>query len=105
MFVYQPLLASIRRFKQDRSGAFAISFVMMSGFLLSMAAFGLEGSRYITERARLSDAMEQAALALTAEDNGDGAADHYHRFKEDVALMAELGMTSYRFSISWPRVL
>lgn len=37
--------------------------------------------------------------------NGDVAADHYHRFKEDVALMAELGMTSYRFSISWPRVL
>jgi tight adherence protein G len=38
MFMQQPLLASIRRFKQDRSGAFAISFVMMSGFLLSMAA-------------------------------------------------------------------
>jgi 6-phospho-beta-glucosidase len=37
--------------------------------------------------------------------NGDVAADHYHRFKEDVALMAELGMTSYRFSISWSRVL
>lgn len=33
------------------------------------------------------------------------ASDHYHRFKEDVALMKELGMTAYRFSISWPRVL
>ncbi|SNS96067.1 6-phospho-beta-glucosidase [Anaerovirgula multivorans] len=32
------------------------------------------------------------------------AADHYHRFKEDVALMAELGLKTYRFSISWPRV-
>ena len=31
--------------------------------------------------------------------NGDVAADHYHRFKEDVALMAELGMKSYRFSV------
>jgi 6-phospho-beta-glucosidase len=31
--------------------------------------------------------------------------DHYHRFKEDVALMKELGLTAYRFSISWPRVL
>ncbi|QIZ06456.1 glycoside hydrolase family 1 protein [Priestia megaterium] len=31
--------------------------------------------------------------------------DHYHRIKEDVALMKELGMTAYRFSISWPRVL
>ena len=27
-----------------------------------------------------------------------------HRFKEDVALMAELGMKSYRFSVSWPRI-
>lgn len=36
--------------------------------------------------------------------NGDIAADHYHRFKEDVALMAELGMKSYRFSVSWPRL-
>ncbi|MCS6608467.1 hypothetical protein NYV55_08350 [Escherichia coli] len=42
-----------------------------------MAAFGVEGSRYITERARLSDAMEQAALALTAEDNGEGASRNY----------------------------
>ena len=31
--------------------------------------------------------------------------DHYHHVKEDVALMKELGMTAYRFSISWPRVL
>ncbi|CNB50692.1 GH1 family beta-glucosidase [Yersinia intermedia] len=37
--------------------------------------------------------------------NGDVAVDHYHRFREDVALMAEMGMKSYRFSISWPRLL
>lgn len=32
------------------------------------------------------------------------AADHYNHFKEDVALMAEAGFSSYRFSISWPRL-
>lgn len=36
--------------------------------------------------------------------NGDLAADHYHRFREDVALMAEQGLTSYRFSIAWTRL-
>ena len=34
----------------------------------------------------------------------DIACDHYHRYQEDVALMAELGVDSYRFSIAWPRV-
>lgn len=33
------------------------------------------------------------------------ASDHYHRFREDVALMAELGLKAYRFSVSWARVL
>lgn len=36
---------------------------------------------------------------------GDIACDHYHRYKEDVALMAKLGIKAYRFSISWPRVI
>jgi beta-glucosidase len=35
---------------------------------------------------------------------GDVAADHYHRWSIDVGLMAELGLTAYRFSIAWPRV-
>src|SRR5574342_906051 len=35
----------------------------------------------------------------------DVACDHYHRMAEDVALMKELGLKTYRFSISWPRVL
>jgi 6-phospho-beta-glucosidase len=37
--------------------------------------------------------------------NGDVAADHYHRFGEDVALMAQIGLTGYRFSVAWSRVL
>ena len=38
-------------------------------------------------------------------DTGDVACDHYHRYKEDVALMKECGMNGYRFSISWSRVM
>ncbi|MFC0112029.1 GH1 family beta-glucosidase [Kibdelosporangium aridum] len=37
-------------------------------------------------------------------DTGDVAADHYHRYREDVAIMSELGLGAYRFSIAWPRV-
>ncbi|MBQ7486329.1 MAG: family 1 glycosylhydrolase, partial [Clostridia bacterium] len=36
---------------------------------------------------------------------GDTACDHYHRFRDDVALMAKMGIKNYRFSISWPRIL
>ncbi|PZF92256.1 GH1 family beta-glucosidase [Micromonospora deserti] len=37
-------------------------------------------------------------------DTGDIAADHYHRYAEDLDLMRDLGLRSYRFSISWPRI-
>jgi beta-glucosidase len=36
---------------------------------------------------------------------GDTACDHYHRYRDDVALMRELGLNAYRFSVSWSRVL
>src|SRR5215467_1874535 len=37
-------------------------------------------------------------------DTGDVANDHYHRYKEDVALMKNMGANAYRFSIAWPRI-
>ncbi len=38
-------------------------------------------------------------------DTGDVACDHYHRYPEDVALMASLGLKAYRFSVAWSRIL
>ncbi len=38
-------------------------------------------------------------------ETGDVACDHYHRWREDLALMREIGLDAYRFSVSWPRVL
>lgn len=38
-------------------------------------------------------------------DNGNVAANHYHRIAEDTALMSQLGLKAYRFSIAWPRIL
>ena len=37
--------------------------------------------------------------------SGVGACDHYHRMPADVAMMADLGMEVYRFSVAWPRIL
>lgn len=38
-------------------------------------------------------------------ENGNIACDHYHRYKEDVALLKTLGVKAYRLSVSWPRVM
>jgi beta-glucosidase len=42
--------------------------------------------------------------AIAMDHNGDVATDHYHRFKQDVALMKALGLKAYRFSVSWSRI-
>ena len=51
------------------------------------------------------DSMTQEPGHIAHGENGNVACDHYHRYREDIALMKELGLKSYRFSISWPRVL
>jgi beta-glucosidase len=43
--------------------------------------------------------------AIDNGDTGDVACDHYHRWREDIGLMSQLGIDAYRFSIAWPRVI
>jgi beta-glucosidase len=47
--------------------------------------------------------LEQLPGTIFAEPSGD-AVDHYHRYREDVALIASLGFTTYRFSLEWARI-
>ena len=51
------------------------------------------------------DHFTHGPYTILNSDTGDVACDHYHHMPEDVALMREIGLKSYRFSISWPRVL
>jgi beta-glucosidase len=51
------------------------------------------------------DAFVREPGRIANGETGDVACDHYHRWREDVGLIAELGLQAYRFSISWPRVL
>lgn len=51
------------------------------------------------------DTFSHTPGKITNGETGDVSIDHYHRYKEDVALMAELGIQTYRFSVAWPRVL
>ncbi len=70
------------------------------------ASYQIEGAarRGRPRREHLGPLRPHARAASADGDTGDVACDHYHRYREDVALMAELGLGAYRFSISWPRV-
>jgi beta-glucosidase len=72
---------------------------------VATAAYQIEGA--VAEDGRTDsvwDVFGRQPTAIRDGQTGDVAADHYHRWPEDVALMAGLGIGAYRFSIGWPRV-
>jgi beta-glucosidase len=79
-----------------------------AGFL-----FGAATSAYQIEGSPLADGagpsiwhrFSQTPGAIENGETGDVACDHYRRYESDVGLMHDLGLTAYRFSISWSRVL
>lgn len=74
-------------------------------FGASTASYQIEGA--VKEGGRtpsIWDTFSHTPGIVFGGDTGDDACDHFHRYKEDIAAMAELGLTAYRFSISWSRV-
>jgi beta-glucosidase len=70
------------------------------------AAFQIEGA--VGEDGRgpsIWDTFTHEPGRIVDGTDADVACDHYHRYAEDVALMADLGLASYRFSIAWPRIV
>ena len=74
-------------------------------FGVATAAYQIEGAAHEDGRKdSIWDAFARVPGAVVDAHNGDVACDHYHRYADDVALMASLGLQTYRFSTSWSRV-
>lgn len=72
----------------------------------STSAYQIEGA--VAEGGRkpsIWDVFSHTPGRIADGTNGDVACDHYHRYPDDVALMADLGFKAYRFSLAWPRVM
>ena len=72
---------------------------------MATASYQIEGA--VAEDGRtpsIWDTFSRIPGAVLGGDTGEVACDHYHRMPADVDLLAELGATSYRFSVAWPRV-
>jgi len=83
----------------------ALSFPEGFSWGAATAAYQIEGA--VTADGRglsIWDTFSRVPGKIRRGDTGDIACDSYHRFREDVALMAGLGLTDYRFSIAWPRI-
>lgn len=73
---------------------------------VATSAYQIEGA--VKEDGRglsIWDTFSHRPGQIINNDNGDIACDSYHRLEEDVGLMKQLGITTYRFSIAWPRIL
>ncbi|XP_042485313.1 beta-glucosidase 18-like [Macadamia integrifolia] len=98
---YLQLLIPLISCVVDRS-QFPATFL----FGTSTSSYQIEGA-YLAGNKSLSnwDVFTHTPEKIIGGGNGDVADDHYHRYMEDVELMHSLGVNSYRFSISWSRIL
>ncbi|GAB3016695.1 beta-glucosidase [Nocardioides flavus (ex Wang et al. 2016)] len=83
----------------------SVRFPTGFGWGMATASYQIEGA--VAEDGRtpsIWDTFSRVPGAVMNGDTGDVACDHYHRMADDVALLADLGATTYRFSVAWPRV-
>jgi beta-glucosidase len=70
------------------------------------SSYQIEGAARVEGRGEsIWDRFSHTPHRVAGGDTGDVACDHYHRYREDVSIMAALGLDAYRFSVSWPRVI
>src|SRR6478752_9214564 len=93
--------------RQDSARMTSAARTFPSNFLFgaATAAFQIEGAADVDGRTdSIWDAYARVPGAVINADNGDVACDHYHLYRDDVALMKSMGVQTYRFSTSWSRV-
>jgi len=81
--------------------------VLPRGFELGVATASYQIEGAVDEGGRgpsIWDTFSHTPGRVVGGDTGDVACDHYHRYAQDVALMADLGVDSYRLSVAWPRI-
>ena len=86
----------------------ALARRLPAGFLFgtATAAYQIEGGHDADGKGpSIWDTFCRRPGAISTGETGDIACDHYHRWREDVGLLRDLGCNAYRLSISWPRVL
>ena len=69
------------------------------------SSYQIEGATNIDGKGKsIWDKFSHTKGKVANNENGDIATDHYNRYKDDVALMSDIRLKAYRFSISWPRI-
>ena len=69
------------------------------------SSYQIEGAANVDGRGKsIWDTFSKIPGKVANGDNGDVANDHYHRYLEDIQIMKDLGLQSYRFSFAWPRM-